>query len=539
MLLCVAKEVWIVECTYEEFDYLVQRRYPVNHNGSQKSSEVLHRVLIGENGENREKKEGVLYLIPHMEDGKPQIHVADGSCLHIVDQCWQKELATQKGYFVFCPYGQILKTMNGILELFYGHMKWLQDVEHADLAEHAVQKLLELGAEYLEADISLVNKSYGLEYSRDYFSFHGWEGQIGEDHRMTISALQDLYIDNPDFDRTYSEKGLRRYPYYEVHNKSLYYYNIFFHGEYLCRILIMTENKKEASPFWRFLTYLCKHIENCYVHVYRQRSENDRYTALRLVLPKLLKGGEISNREQDKLLRQIGWNGKPEYLLVCLTAKGYGNSAPTLAYTCSRLEAALHECCAVQEGNHIFCIQNLSSPGAREHMEQALPEFLRENLFQAGISCIFHSLANLNLYVREAQFALLEGAEKAPDRWIHDFADYRLDYMLERTRSEVPAADLCHPAFQALKDYDRKHPGTELFQTLYQYTVKMFHAADTASALLVHRTTFFYRLRKIQELTPIDFENPDERLLLTLSVKLIPYVFPADKPVPSLPGDRP
>ena len=280
-------------------------------------------------------------------------------------------------------------------------------------------------------------------------------------------------------------------------------------------------------------------IENGYVHVYRQRSENDRYTALRLVLPKLLKGGEISNREQDKLLRQIGWNGKPEYLLVCLTAKGYGNSAPTLAYTCSRLEAALHECCAVQEGNHIFCIQNLSSPGAREHMEQALPEFLRENLFQAGISCIFHSLANLNLYVREAQFALLEGAEKAPDRWIHDFADYRLDYMLERTRSEVPAADLCHPAFQALKDYDRKHPGTELFQTLYQYTVKMFHAADTANALLVHRTTFFYRLRKIQELTPIDFENPDERLLLARSVKLIPYVFPADKPAPSLPGDRP
>ena len=107
-----------MECTYEEFDYLVQRRYPVNHNGSQKSSEVLHRVLIGENGENREKKEGVLYLIPHMEDGKPQIHAADGSCLHIVDQCWQKELETQKGYFVFCPYGQILKTMNGILELF-------------------------------------------------------------------------------------------------------------------------------------------------------------------------------------------------------------------------------------------------------------------------------------------------------------------------------------------------------------------------------------------------------------------------------------
>ena len=98
-------------------------------------------------------------------------------------------------------------------------MKWLQDVEHADLAEHAIQKLLELGAEYLEADISLVDKSYGLEYSQDYSSLHGWEGQIGEDHRMTISALQDLYIDNPDFDRTYSEKGLRRYPYYEVRRK--------------------------------------------------------------------------------------------------------------------------------------------------------------------------------------------------------------------------------------------------------------------------------------------------------------------------------
>ena len=252
-------------------------------------------------------------------------------------------------------------------------MKWLQDVEHVDLAEHAIQKLLELGAEYLEADISLVDKSYGLEYSQDYSSLHGWEGQIGEDHRITISALQDLYIDNPDFDRTYSEKGLRRYPYYEVRGKSLYYYNIFSHGEYLCRILIMTEDQKEAPPFLHFLTYLCKHIENCYVHVYRQRTENDRYTALRLVFSGLLKGGKISDGEQDKLLRQIGWSGKSDYLLACLTAKGYGNSAPTLAYTCSQLEAALHECCAVQEGNRIFFIQNISIAGSREHMDETLP----------------------------------------------------------------------------------------------------------------------------------------------------------------------
>ena len=75
------KEEWIVEPTYEEFDYLLQRKCLTSHNGSQRSSEILHQVRIGEIGEIREKKDkdGVLYLIPHMEDGRPQIYDADSS----------------------------------------------------------------------------------------------------------------------------------------------------------------------------------------------------------------------------------------------------------------------------------------------------------------------------------------------------------------------------------------------------------------------------------------------------------------------------
>jgi DNA-binding PucR family transcriptional regulator len=42
----------------------------------------------------------------------------------------------------------------------------------------------------------------------------------------------------------------------------------------------------------------------------------------------------------------------------------------------------------------------------------------------------------------------------------------------------------------------------------------------TANALFIHRNTLKYRLAKISELTDIDLSDPDEKLYLSLSLRL-------------------
>lgn len=506
-----------MECTLRDLDYLIRRTYTTYHNGAWHSSQVIRKVLIGESADS---SPDVLCLVLHEENRRPRVS-GSGLQLHMADIRFQDELQSEKGYFLFCSPERFREAVNHILSLFYAHLQWLHNVEHANLQAHSIQSLLALGAEYLNTDVSLINKSYELEYCQYHSSIHGWDERIDESRQMTVSALQELYIDNPVFDRTYQNKGLIPYPYPELPEHSLFYYNIFYHEDYLCRILVIAENKVSEPAFLNFMEYLCEHIADCYIHTYRQHAETDAFSSFRPFFLEVLNGKTFPEADMEKHLRRIGWGKSGRFMLLKLTAKGYGSSVPTLTYTCSQLESILSDCCAVQDGIFIYCAVNLSSPASIEQLETTLPVFLRENLFQAGISCIFKEFSSVRTYLKEADLALFLGQEKNPNSWIHNFSDCRLDYMLHQLQAEIPIRDLCHPAFTSLLSYDREHPGADLFETLHQYTLHMFNASDTARQLFIHRTTFFYRLRKIQELIPVDLESPDERLLLTISAKLL------------------
>lgn len=65
--------------------------------------------------------------------------------------------------------------------------------------------------------------------------------------------------------------------------------------------------------------------------------------------------------------------------------------------------------------------------------------------------------------------------------------------------------------------------GGEYCKTLYTYMDVMYNAKAAAEKLFIHRTTFFSRLRRIEEITGIDLEDMDTRLHLMLSFKLMGF----------------
>ncbi|HEX6356483.1 helix-turn-helix domain-containing protein [Actinophytocola sp.] len=60
----------------------------------------------------------------------------------------------------------------------------------------------------------------------------------------------------------------------------------------------------------------------------------------------------------------------------------------------------------------------------------------------------------------------------------------------------------------------------ELVGTLETYLDLAGSAVDTSKALRLHRTTLYYRLQRVAELTGMNLKNGDERLTLHLSLKL-------------------
>ncbi|SDZ34673.1 PucR C-terminal helix-turn-helix domain-containing protein [Amycolatopsis xylanica] len=69
-----------------------------------------------------------------------------------------------------------------------------------------------------------------------------------------------------------------------------------------------------------------------------------------------------------------------------------------------------------------------------------------------------------------------------------------------------------------LLDYD-EHKSAELVQTLAQYLDRGGHYDETASALMIHRSTLRYRLGRIREITGLDLTDVDTKLNLHVAVR--------------------
>ncbi|GAA3395679.1 PucR family transcriptional regulator [Cryptosporangium minutisporangium] len=69
-----------------------------------------------------------------------------------------------------------------------------------------------------------------------------------------------------------------------------------------------------------------------------------------------------------------------------------------------------------------------------------------------------------------------------------------------------------------LLDYDRRK-GTDLVRTLSQYLERGGNYDETASALLIHRSTLRYRLGRIREISGCDLNDVDDRLNLHVATR--------------------
>ena len=97
-----------------------------------------------------------------------------------------------------------------------------------------------------------------------------------------------------------------------------------------------------------------------------------------------------------------------------------------------------------------------------------------------------------------------------------EFDRAALPYLASVLRKGAEAG-AAHPALALLRAYDAAH-GSALTETLGTLLRHNCGYTETAAALFIHRSTLLYRLRRIQELTALDLEDPDTRLYLQLSL---------------------
>lgn len=132
-----------------------------------------------------------------------------------------------------------------------------------------------------------------------------------------------------------------------------------------------------------------------------------------------------------------------------------------------------------------------------------------------GISMPVPHFALLYVAYQQCVFAL-NAAQGAGIRYCRDLA---LPCLLQNLRNDPMSANLIHPIIGILQKYDADYD-TQLLMTLRTYIYNGCRQSETAQKLHVHLNTLKYRLRRISELSGVDFKDYDELLYIQLSLAM-------------------
>ncbi len=151
-----------------------------------------------------------------------------------------------------------------------------------------------------------------------------------------------------------------------------------------------------------------------------------------------------------------------------------------------------------------------------------LINFLTRNNVKASISQNFTNPLEAGIYYKQASKTLKLGKIHFPLKTVFEASDMTLYNILGNcTINELRSYMLYEVTL--LKQYDKDY-NTELILTLKSFLNNNRNATKTSEILHIHRSTFFYRIKKIEDLFNLSINDSKAMFLLELSFAIDEYI---------------
>lgn len=291
-------------------------------------------------------------------------------------------------------------------------------------------------------------------------------------------------------------------------------------GQDSCAISLYLHQQEERVGFMMIFpsSSLEENIGLCYAKslagYYAKASEfhnaESLYQAQSQALLHLLSGVNLQGEVINRLQYSLDLQGSA--LLFVLHSLGIHN--PTLKHL---LMNDLQHCSfpnVICDYNGSICI--LTGKENESKLLHFLNNQFSRGSLSMGISMPIQKLQDMPVAFNQAYFALTIDHQPGI-RYCNKLA---LPYLMGIIRENELATQMGHPAISLLASYDSAN-NTELSITLAAYIRNGCKQNETAKALHIHLNSLKYRIKRIEELTQIDFKNVDECFYLRVSLELI------------------
>lgn len=232
-----------------------------------------------------------------------------------------------------------------------------------------------------------------------------------------------------------------------------------------------------------------------------------------------LLGGGITSRDRlNTRLIAVDWRTRARFRFVSLrTGLPFqaGEQWRSIFEQLNALGLDALMCMIDREEPHIALLLTADGPEGFDRTLETIGRFCTVNRLRAGVSDVYGDLLQTPRFYRQAEVALeLEDGE------VCRYGQARYARLLRHLRSHPFREDLMHPALVRLMALDAGE-GTEYIPTLRALIRHAFNQLETADALGIHRTTLAYRMRRMQELTGLRLDDPDQVFHVAVSLRLM------------------
>jgi len=157
-----------------------------------------------------------------------------------------------------------------------------------------------------------------------------------------------------------------------------------------------------------------------------------------------------------------------------------------------------------------------------EQQMTPLVEFAQRNRMKVGISQPFSDILKINTYYQQTLNVLGIGEYHDPAGTAYLATELLPQYLFSNCPYAGLEAGIHHHLFQLQEHDERYH--TDFIHTLRTFLDCDRNAAKAAEQLHLHRSTFFYRMKKMEELLDISLTDSKLLLLYELSFKIWDYL---------------
>jgi hypothetical protein len=432
-------------------------------------------------------------------------------CIMVIIGCEKMKLQTGN-FIVIEETKDRIQVFNDISEIFANFYEWRESLHVMEMQNASILQLLQKASVFMQTTLIIVDNENVVHFT-SLTEQDAQQDPLGI-FSLEHSEMQALLNTQPEFAQSFMTRGVHPYP--SPYDGELFYYNIFYEGTYLARLLAVFEKQKFQSGIVRLIQYFSNFVQRFYVrynHSIHLQHRNHRFLE---IVEKLLMDKVEDEEMIQEVLATSDWRVHHSYQVLQILLENYKGNLNSRNYFCACLEQQFPSCCALQIEDMVVCVRNQSLEVSSDDFEREFSVFLRENLCHVGISNVSTGIERLSMLFREAKHALVIGRQKNNTFWCHHFRDYTLDYLKAYAVSQYSADQLEHPSLSILRTYDTKN-NSDLYATLKVFVQERFSASAAAKTLFIHRSTFLHRLGRIQTLTNLDFTEEKERTWLVIS----------------------